>query len=83
MKTMDKVEREMRGPNYMENVMVMETMKASDMSLVPESFHGRTWDDEELLEAFQLAQAQIHNHNYRLASSILVFCHRLLKERCE
>lgn len=83
MKTMDKVEREMRGPNYMENVMVMETMKASDMSLVPESFHGKSWDDEELLEAFQLAQAQIHNHNYRLASSILVFCHRLLKERCE
>jgi hypothetical protein len=83
MKTMDKVEREMKGPSYMENVMVMETMKASDMSLVPESYHGRTWDDEELLEAFQLAQAQIHNHNYRLASSILVFCHRLLKERCE
>ena len=83
MKNMDTVEREMRGPNYMEQTMVMETMTASDMSLVPESYHGRTWDDEELLEAFQLAQAQIHNHNYRLASSILVFCHRLLKERCE
>lgn len=83
MKNMDTVEREMRGPNYMEQTMVMEAMKASDMSLVPESYHGRTWDDEELLEAFQLAQAQIHNHNYRLASSILVFCHRLLKERCE
>jgi hypothetical protein len=83
MKNMDTVEREMKGPSYMEQTMVMETMKASDMSLVPESFHGRTWDDEELLEAFQLAQGQIHNHNYRLASSILVFCHRLLKERCE
>jgi hypothetical protein len=83
MKNMDRVIQEMRGPSYMENVMVMETMKASDMSLVPESFHGRTWDDEELLEAFQLAQAQIHSKNYRLASSILVFCHRLLKERCE
>ena len=83
MKNMDRVEQEMRGPSYMENVMVMETMKATDMSLVPESFHGKSWDDQELLEAFQLAQSQIHSKNYRLASSILVFCHRLLKERCE
>ena len=83
MKNMDLVEQEMKGPSYMENVMVMETMKATDMSLVPESFHGKSWDDQELLEAFQLAQSQIHSKNYRLASSILVFCHRLLKERCE
>ena len=81
MKNMDRVELEMRGPSYME--MTVETMKATDMSLVPESFNGKPWDDTELLEAFQIAQAQIHNHNYRLASSILVFCHRLLKERCE
>jgi len=81
MKHMDRVEQEMRGPNYME--MTVETMKATDMSLVPESCHGKSWDDEELLEGFQLAQAQIHSKNYRLASSILVFCHRLLKERCE
>jgi len=81
MKNMDRVELEMRGPNYME--MTVETMKATDMSLVPESYNGKPWDDTELLEAFQIAQAQIHNHNYRLASSILVFCHRLLKERCE
>ena len=81
MKNMDRVELEMRGPNYMD--MTVETMKATDMSLVPESYNGKPWDDTELLEAFQIAQAQIHNHNYRLASSILVFCHRLLKERCE
>ena len=83
MKNMDRVEQEMRGPSYMENAMVMETLRASDMSLVPESENGKSWDDQELLEAFQLAQAQIHNNNYRLASSILMFCHRLLKERCE
>ena len=83
MKNMDRVEQEMRGPSYMENAMVMETLRSSDMSLVPESENGKCWDDQELLEAFQLAQAQIHNNNYRLASSILMFCHRLLKERCE
>ena len=83
MKNMDRVEQEMRGPSYMENAMVMETLRSSDMSLVPESGNGKCWDDQELLEAFQLAQAQIHNNNYRLASSILMFCHRLLKERCE
>ena len=83
MKNMDRVEQEMRGPSYMENAMVMETLRSSDMSLVPESENGKSWDDQELLEAFQLAQAQIHNNNYRLASSILMFCHRLLKERCE
>ena len=82
MKTMDRVEQEMKGPSYMEQTMVMETLRSTDMSLVPESFNGKPWDDTELLEAFQIAQAQIHNHNYRLASSILVFCHRLLKERC-
>jgi hypothetical protein len=62
--------------------MVMETLKASDLSLIPEKMEV-DWDDEELLEAFQLAQSQIHLKNYRLASSILVFCHRLLKERYE
>jgi len=60
----------------------METLKASDLSLIPEKMEV-DWDDEELLEAFQLAQSQIHLKNYRLASSILVFCHRLLKERYE
>ena len=55
MKTMDRVELEMRGPNYME--MTVETMKATDMSLVPESYNGKPWDDTELLEAFQIAQA--------------------------
>ena len=83
MKNMDRVHQEMKGPSYMENVMVMETLRSSDMSLVPESVNGRSWDDQELLEAFQLAQAQIHSKNYRLASSILKFCNRLLKERCE
>ena len=83
MKNRDRVEQEMRGPSYMDNAMVMETVRSSDMSLVPESENGKSWDDRELLEAFQLAQAQIHNNNYRLASSILMFCHRLLKERCE
>lgn len=83
MKNMDRVEQEMKGPSYMEQTMVMETLRSTDMSLVPESCHGKSWDDEELLEGFQLAQAQIHSKNYRLASSILRFCHRLLKERCE
>ena len=83
MKNMDRVEQEMKGPSYIEQTMVMETLRSTDMSLVPESFHGKSWDDEELLEGFQLAQAQIHSKNYRWASSILVFCHRLLKERCE
>jgi hypothetical protein len=79
--SLDKAKSLMKGPNYMEE-MVMETLKASDLSLIPEKMEV-DWDDEELLEAFQLAQSQIHLKNYRLASSILVFCHRLLKERYE
>ena len=78
--SLDKAKSLMKGP-YMEE-MVMETLKASDLSLIPEKIEV-DWDDEELLEAFQLAQSQIHLKNYRLASSILVFCHRLLKERYE
>ena len=40
MKNMDRVHKEMMGPSYMENVMVMETLRSSDMSLVPESENG-------------------------------------------
>ena len=53
----------MKGPNYMEE-MVMETLKASDLSLIPEKMEV-DFDDEELLEAFQIAQSQIHLKNYR------------------
>jgi hypothetical protein len=79
--SLDKAKSLMKGPDYMEE-MVMETLKASDLSLIPEDTEV-DFDDDELLEAFQIAQSQIHLKNYRLANSVLLFCHRLLKERYE
>ena len=79
--SLDKAMSLMKGPNYMEE-MVMDTLKASNLNIIPEGTIIN-YDDAELLEAFQIVQAQIHLKNYRLANSVLLFCYRLLKERCE